>query len=85
MKIAYENKLPDPSALHLLLDGTPQANEQYDKLQGAERVVAAYDGDRLVAVGGFRTVGGAKVWSAMVHPSYKQRDLEPVMKKLVCG
>ncbi|HZG55221.1 hypothetical protein [Paenibacillus sp.] len=78
MKIAFEIKVPEPEAFFGLLDesGAPEANARYDALLRARGgVVAAYDGDALVGVGAEGFVA--------VHPSYKQRDIEHNMKKLV--
>jgi hypothetical protein len=90
VKIAYEKKLPEPEALHQLLGGASDAADPYTRfMQFGSEVVAAYDGDQLIGVGGFGTKkvkatdmeAGAE-WAVVIHPSYVRRDIEHTMKKL---
>ena len=88
MKISFERKIPDQASLHRLLDGTIAATNSYTRfMQEDKEIVAAYDGDRLVGVGGFRKgaddAEAAAEWAVVIHPSYVQRDIEHNMKKLV--
>ncbi|WP_274363435.1 hypothetical protein [Paenibacillus thermotolerans] len=96
MKIAFEKKLPDPESFFELVNAAAvqdheklQASEQYARLQQyANRVVAAYDGTTLVAVGGMPEAnaqdgefGGE--WVVAVRSDYTKRDLVTNMMKLI--
>jgi hypothetical protein len=88
VKISFEKKLPDHASLHCLLDGTIAATDSYTRfMQEGKEIVAAYDGDTLVGVGGFRKCAddaeAAAEWAVVIHPSYVKRDIEHNMKKLV--
>lgn len=81
VKIAFEKKLPDATAFVQMMNGTANAAEQYSMFQQqGKSVVAAYDGDKLVGVGGKR----AEEWAFVIHPGYVSRDIEHNMKKLAC-
>ncbi|MCI3919580.1 hypothetical protein MO973_04955 [Paenibacillus sp. TRM 82003] len=81
MKIAFEKKLPDAAAFEQMMNGTASAAEQYSLFQRhGEEIVAAYDGEKLVGVGGKR----AEQWAFVIHPGYVTRDIEHNMKKLAC-
>jgi hypothetical protein len=88
VKIAYEKKLPGHSEWMQLLDGTAVDGETYTRfIQYGPQVVAAYDGDRLVGLGGFQVKAsdreGGEEWAVVIHPSYARRDIEHYMKKLL--
>ncbi|WP_199615604.1 hypothetical protein [Paenibacillus alkalitolerans] len=89
MKIAFEKRLPDPELFFQLVNecgegsGQEEAGKRYALLQRhSDRVVAAYDGDVLVAVGAQDAEFGGE-WSATVRSDYAKRDLESNMKKLL--
>jgi hypothetical protein len=94
VKIAFVKQLPDPeSYVQLVSDcagaGIPaEANNSYERfLASARCVIAAYDGEKLVGIGGIHSrmqdteFGGE--WSATIRSEYKKRGLEANMKKIV--
>jgi len=81
VKIAYEKKFPDASECDMLAAGDSITEGQYT------RMVAAYDGTRLIGVGGYRKtsedIEAAEEWSVVIHPQYARRDIESNMKRLL--
>lgn len=89
MKIAFEKKIPDVRALSSL-SRSKVLDERYIRLlkEGAG-VIAAYDGDKLIGIGGFQRstsdAEAAEEWAAWVDPHYANRDIESNMIRLLQG
>lgn len=80
--IVFEKKAPAAAAFQQFMDAPAVADGGQNGFlwKDGTAVIAAYDGDRLIGVG----AGTGGEWAAMIHPDYRNRDIEHNMKKLVC-
>lgn len=90
MMIAFEKMLPNADAVHKLMNGTDEHNgfnlrTQVDRFASQPApVVAAYDGEQLIAIGGFASNAEmGEEFTLAVHPAYAERDIAANMKKLL--
>lgn len=86
MKIAFVKKVPDSKALLTITDSAV-SKEPYRILKKSKDVVAAYDGERLIGIGGFQKGKAdtevAQEWAVWIDPQYAKRDIELNMKRLL--
>jgi hypothetical protein len=88
MKILLQNELPAEAQIQQLIDTVTDCvmsdSTAYEACCRSGRVMAAYDDQRLVALG--RLVDGStgpQQFQFTVLPDYKERDIDTYMRKLL--
>lgn len=90
MMIALQKALPEAEQFRQLMESmsgnTPADLPVYEAFCQCTEVIAAYDQERLVALGGVAKscgYGEAAGFQFTVMPDYRGRDIEAYMKKLL--
>ncbi|WP_281885229.1 hypothetical protein [Paenibacillus sp. YYML68] len=89
MKIALHNELPGEAQYKqwleaMKVEAAAELAFDYETLSRCERVVAAYDDERLVGIGRSSEHTGAERSAACkVLPAYERREIERYMQKLL--
>jgi hypothetical protein len=88
MKIALHNELPAPAQIQQLINSMSDTEfstdaSSYDTYMQSPKVIAAYDQERLVAIGRLVVSSDTPELEVTVLPSYRGREIEEHMRKLL--
>lgn len=87
MKIALHNELPEEAQFRQWMDTMAGEAEglpvfEYETICKSERVIAAYDQERLIGLG-MLTDNAASHMEFSILPEYRNREIEMYMRKLL--
>lgn len=87
MKIALHNELPAPAQIQQLINSISDtefsSDTNCDTYMQSPKVIAAYDQERLVALGRLVSKDEAAELEVAVLPDYRGREIEEHMRKLL--